>query len=308
MTQSAARPLAQTKSHASPRLPDSSAPRFCARRAEPRRAYLRTPVSSVRRMFANDHELGAWLRGSAHLSDSAVKQSVERLSTEEVFTVADLQVLHQIGGFSRVFSPVTAQKVAGALGLLEPDTARAAARIATVGARFGGRSLDFDDFDEMTAGSGPPSHKPWQALSKDQQLQLIASLRAEDAMRTHRGASSSPGGSIASSPDARGARSPAVETVPLHYRYSGRVVNSPAESETTPEDAVIARPAHSIISQWSHIRCVATLSLSEIIAAMLPPFPLAFHPDCASSVDEVLPRGSCHAARLSALSGSVSWS
>ena len=286
-------------------------------------------------MLANDDELGAWLRRSARLSDGAVKQSIERLHQEEVFTVADLQVLHQIGGFVRVFSPVTAQKVAGALEALEPRTASPAAPHSIAGVRFGGRSLDFEATLDTTR---PHAHTPtpWQALSKDQQLQLIASLRAEDATHTPRDASSPPGGLGSSSPVVRFASSPdrgspvsviahgVPETVPLHYRCSGRVVDSPysghapsstpslhmpltprlqaalrrmssspveAETTTVPEEeeAAGARPAHGpMMAQWSRIRCVATLGLSEIVAALLPPYPLAFGPNCSGWFEEDL--------------------
>ena len=286
-------------------------------------------------MLANDDELGAWLHRSARLSDGAVKQSIERLHQEEVFTVADLQVLHQIGGFVRVFSPVTAQKVAGALGALEPRTASPAAPHSIAGVRFGGRSLDFEATLDTTRPHAH-SHTPWQALSKDQQLQLIASLRAEDATHAPRDASSPPGGLGSSSPVVQFASSPGrgspvsviaqgvPETVPLHYRCSGRVVDSPysghapsstpslhmpltprlqaalrrmssspveAETTTVPEEeeAAGARPAHGpMMAQWSRIRCVATLGLSEIVAALLPPYPLALRPNCSGWFEEDL--------------------
>ena len=287
-------------------------------------------------MLADDDELGAWLRRSARLSDGAVKQSIERLHVEEVFTVADLQVLHQIGGFVRVFSPVTAQKVAGALEALEPRTASPAAPHSIAGVRFGGRSLDFEATLDTTRPHAH-SHTPWQALSKDQQLQLIASLRAEDATHAPRDASSPPGGLGSSSPVVRFASSPdrgspvsviaqgVPETVPLHYRYSGRVVDSPYSGHapnstpsmpltprlqaalrhmsTSPveenapevEEAVGACPAYGpMMAQWSHIRCVATLGLSEIIAALLPPYyPLAFRPNCSGWFDDD-PRSASH--------------
>ena len=243
MPQATARLPAPSLWHASLRLPDaSSSSGHSPRRAEPRRTYSRTPVRSIRRMLANDDELGVWLRRSAHLSDSAVKQSIERLHVEEVFTVADLQVLQRISGFVRVFSPVTAQKVAGALAALEPRTASPAAPHSIAGVRFGGRSRL--DFDATLDSARPHAHTPtpWQVLSKDQQLQLIASLRAEDATHALRDDSSSTGGLGSSSPGVRDASSPDAasggspvsvmahgvpETAPLHYRYLGRAVDSP---------------------------------------------------------------------------------
>ena len=339
MPQATARLPAPSLWHASLRLPDaSSSSGHSPRRAEPRRTYSRTPVRSIRRMLANDDELGVWLRRSAHLSDSAVKQSIERLHVEEVFTVADLQVLQRISGFVRVFSPVTAQKVAGALAALEPRTASPAAPHSIAGVRFGGRSRL--DFDATLDSARPHAHTPtpWQVLSKDQQLQLIASLRAEDATHALRDDSSSTGGLGSSSPGVRDASSPDAasggspvsvmahgvpETAPLHYRYLGRAVDSPYSGHTpsmhmplTPrlqaalrhmstspveenapevEEAVGACPAYGpMMAQWSHIRCVATLGLSEIIAALLPPYyPLAFRPNCSGWFDDD-PRSASH--------------
>ena len=62
-------------------------------------------------------ELYSWLRAEALLQAEVVEEAKAALRAEQIFTVADLEVLRQEGGLRDIFTArVTARKVADALG------------------------------------------------------------------------------------------------------------------------------------------------------------------------------------------------
>ena len=79
-------------------------------------AHSTSPIESAGAVVATDDELCDFLLDAACLDRRILQQSLDKLHNEDVFMVSDLQLLDELGGLSRVFTPVTAKKVADALG------------------------------------------------------------------------------------------------------------------------------------------------------------------------------------------------
>ena len=78
-------------------------------------AHRTSPIESAGAVVATDDELCDFLLDAACLDRRILQQSLDKLHNEDVFEVSDLQLLDELGGLSRVFTPVTAKKVADAL-------------------------------------------------------------------------------------------------------------------------------------------------------------------------------------------------
>ena len=78
-------------------------------------AHSTSPIESAGAVVATDDELCDFLLDAACLDRRILQQSLDKLHNEDVFMVSDLQLLDELGGLSRVFTPVTAKKVADAL-------------------------------------------------------------------------------------------------------------------------------------------------------------------------------------------------
>ena len=129
-----------------------------------------TPVKVSTPAAEDEDELCAWLREKACLHKVVIEKSLGKLHTEDVYDLAGLSVLHDLGGLRDVFSRVAASQIASALdrltisntepalpaGLTTPPP-RAASTAAVQG--ITGRGIIFD--------AAPESQQPEAAAEND---------------------------------------------------------------------------------------------------------------------------------------------